>query len=189
MFRCFPFFSLLLFCSCHANERIVAAAQKQIGVTVDYDPSYVALPYPGGDVPQETGVCSDVVVRALRQLGFDLQKEVHEDMKRNFPAYPSRKLWGLRMPDKNIDHRRVPNLRTFFTRKGWAIPVTRNPADYQPGDIVTCLLGGPVTHIMIVSQRKDADGTPFCIHNIGAGVEEENCLFDFILTGHFRPEL
>jgi uncharacterized protein YijF (DUF1287 family) len=189
MFRYFPLLSLLLFCSCYANERIAQAAQKQIGVTVNYDPGYVALPYPGGDVPPETGVCSDVVVRALRQLGIDLQKEVHEDMKANFSAYPSRRLWGLKRPDKNIDHRRVPNLRTFFTRKGWRVPATRNPADYQPGDIVTCLLGDSITHIMIVSTRKAPDGTPLCIHNIGAGVEEENCLFDFTLTGHFRPKL
>lgn len=135
----------------------------------------------------ETGVCSDVIIRALRGLGLDLQKEVHEDMKRNFRHYPQR--WGLRRPDKNIDHRRVPNLECFFRRRGWQLPVTDNPADYQPGDIVTCLLGGSIPHIMIVSDRKDSEGNPLIIHNIGSGTQEEDGLFLFEPTGHYRPRL
>lgn len=178
----------LLFCAIsQAANRLPAAARLQIGVTVDYDPAYTVIPYPGGDVPLETGVCSDVVVRALRQLGLDLQKEMHEDMKRHFSAYPSRRMWKLRRPDKNIDHRRVPNQRVFFKRRGWSIPITQNPADYAPGDIVTCLIGDSIPHVMIVSDRKSAAGVPLCIHNIGAGTVEEDCLFAFTLTGHFRP--
>ena len=170
-----------------ADPRLVPLARQQIGVTVDYDPSYSIIAYPGGDVPMETGVCSDVIIRALRGLGLDLQKEVHEDMKRNFRHYPQR--WGLRRPDKNIDHRRVPNLECFFRRRGWQLPVTDNPADYQPGDIVTCLLGGSIPHIMIVSDRKDSEGNPLVIHNIGSGTQEEDGLFLFELTGHYRPRL
>ncbi len=170
-----------------ADPRLVPLARQQIGVTVDYDPSYSIIAYPGGDVPMETGVCSDVIIRALRGLGLDLQKEVHEDMKRNFRHYPQR--WGLRRPDKNIDHRRVPNLECFFRRRGWQLPVTDNPADYQPGDIVTCLLGGSIPHIMIVSDRKDSEGNPLIIHNIGSGTQEEDGLFLFELTGHYRPRL
>ncbi len=170
-----------------ADPRLVPLARQQIGVTVDYDPSYSIIAYPGGDVPMETGVCSDVIIRALRGLGLDLQKEVHEDMKRNFRHYPQR--WDLRRPDKNIDHRRVPNLECFFRRRGWQLPVTDNPADYQPGDIVTCLLGGSIPHIMIVSDRKDSEGNPLIIHNIGSGTQEEDGLFLFELTGHYRPRL
>lgn len=172
-----------------ADERLADAARRQIGVTVSYDPSYVALPYPGGDVPQETGVCTDVVIRALRQFGLDLQKEVHEDMKRHFSAYPARRNWGQKRPDRNIDHRRVPNLRTWFQRRGWALPITQNPADYHPGDIVTCLIDDTLPHIMVVSDRKSPGGTPLCIHNIGLGTEEEDCLFSFTITGHFRARL
>lgn len=178
-----PLFSL----AAEADPRLVPLARQQIGVTVDYDPSYVSLTYPGGDVPQETGVCSDVIVRALRGLGVDLQKEVHEDMKRHFRSYPQR--WGLKRPDKNIDHRRVPNLECYFRRRGWQLPVTDDPADYQPGDIVTCLLGGSIPHIMIVSDRKDRDGVPLIIHNIGSGTQEEDGLFLYEPTGHFRPKL
>lgn len=181
---------LLTLTSClFADNRLPALARQQIGVTVEYDPSYVSLKYPGGDVPQDRGVCTDVVIRAMRHLNFDLQKEVHEDMKKNFAAYPSRKNWGLKRPDKNIDHRRVPNLQTFFKRKGWSLPISQNPADYQPGDIVTCLLGDTLPHIMIVSDRKNEDGVPLIIHNIGAGTQEEDELFTHTLTGHYRPKL
>ena len=172
-----------------AAERLPDAARQQIGVTVDYDPTYTAIPYPGGDVPMETGVCSDVTVRALRVLGLDLQKEMHEDIKRNFSAYPCRRMWGQRKPDRNIDHRRVPNQEVYFKRRGWSKPVTKNPADYLPGDIVTCLIGDSIPHVMIVSDRKSEVGTPLCFHNIGMGTEEEDCLFDFTITGHFRPVL
>ena len=172
-----------------AAERLPDAARQQIGITVDYDPSYTAIPYPGGDVPMETGVCSDVTVRALRVLGLDLQKEMHEDIRRNFSAYPCRRMWGQRKPDRNIDHRRVPNQEVYFKRRGWSMPVTKNPADYLPGDIVTCLIGDSIPHVMIVSDRKSEVGTPLCFHNIGMGTAEEDCLFDFTITGHFRPVL
>lgn len=162
-------------------------ARQQIGITLIYDPTYCHLAYPGGDVPQERGVCTDVVIRAMRLKGLDLQKAVHEDMKAHFAAYP--KNWGLRRPDKNIDHRRVPNLETYFTRRGWKVPATDKAADYLPGDLVTCLLGGSLPHIMIISDRKAEDGTPLIIHNIGSGTQEEEGLFSFELTGHYRPAL
>lgn len=179
---------LLVGVSC-ADSRLPSLARQQIGVTTEYDPAYVSLSYPGGDVPQDRGVCTDVVIRAMRQLHFDLQKEVHEDMKKNFSAYPSRKNWGLKRTDKNIDHRRVPNLRTFFTRKGWSVPVSQKPADYLPGDLVTCTVAGSLPHIMIVSDRKNKDGVPLIIHNIGNGTQEEDDLFTFPITGHYRPIL
>lgn len=151
-------------------ERLAGAARRQIGVTVAYDPAYRRLAYPGGDVPVETGVCSDVIVRALRVLGRDLQREVHEDMKRDFDAYPKR--WGLKKPDPNIDHRRVPNLMTYFQRRGYARKATRRAEDYRPGDLVTWDLGGGVTHIGIVSDRKTPAGAPLILHNIGRGTRE-----------------
>lgn len=170
-----------------ADIRLPEIARKQIGVTVHYDPDYTVLPYPGGDVPRERGVCTDVVIRALRELGLDLQKAVHEDMRGNFAAYP--KLWGLKRPDRNIDHRRVPNLQTYFRRRGWELPVSDKAADYLPGDIVTCRIDAALHHIMIVSDRKASDGVPFIIHNIGAGTQEEEGLFFFPLTGHYRIRL
>lgn len=173
----------------HADDRLPELARQQIGVTVEYDPAYVSMKYPGGDVPMDRGVCTDVVIRAMRQLNFDLQKEVHEDMKKNFSSYPSKKNWGLTKTDRNIDHRRVPNLRTFFTRKGWQQPVTDNPNDYKPGDIVTCMLGGTLPHIMIVSDHQSEEGIPLIIHNIGDGTQEEDLLFAFPLNGHYRPKL
>ena len=163
---------------------LVDHARAQIGRTVSYDPAYVVLAYPGGDVPLDRGVCTDVVVRAWRGLGVDLQKLVHEDMGANFAAYP--KNWGLKRPDRNIDHRRVPNLATFLKRRGAALPVTKKAADYRPGDIVTCTVPPALPHIMIVSDQKDASGTPLVIHNIGSGAREEARLFEFPLTGHFR---
>jgi uncharacterized protein len=164
---------------------LARAARLQIGKTVRYDPSYQSLKYPNGDVPIEVGVCSDVVVRALRAFnGMDLQKLVHEDMKNNFAEYPQR--WGLKAPDKNIDHRRVPNLQTFFKRNGLALPTSRNPNDYQPNDIVTCIVPPNLPHIMIVSDRTNATGRPLIIHNIGDGTREEDRLLEFQLTGHYR---
>lgn len=179
--------ALLLSAPAWGDARLPAYARQQIGVTIHYDGAYEQIPYPGGDVPIVRGVCTDVVIRALRHLGFDLQKEVHEDMKAHFSAYP--KLWGLKRPDKNIDHRRVPNLRTFFSRRGWSLPISNNPADYLPGDLVTCTVGGHLPHIMIVSDRKSPDGTPLMIHNIGAGAQEEDALFSYPLTGHYRPKI
>ena len=164
---------------------LVSAARRQIGVTVRYVGDYQKLAYPNGDVPREQGVCVDVIIRAMRDTGRgDLQRLVHEDMKANFAAYP--KNWGLTKPDPNIDHRRVLNLQCYFKRKGYALAATKEPADYRPGDFVTCLVGVR-PHIMLVSDRKASDGkTPLVIHNIGEGVKEEDRLFAFLLTGHYR---
>jgi len=166
---------------------IVQAARSQIGKTTIYDPAYVGLKYPGGDVPIERGVCTDVVIRALRQgVGFDLQKLVSEDMRKAFNKYP--KIWGLKKTDRNIDHRRVPNLRRFFERKGWSLSVSNKKGNYLYGDLVSCSVGKR-PHIMIVSDKKAKDGTPFVIHNIGSGAQEENALFDYPITGHFRIKI
>lgn len=166
---------------------IVEAARRQIGVTVVYDSSYQKMPYPNGDIPRERGVCCDVVIRALRDArGMDLQKLVHEDMNANFLSYPSLTRWLLFKPDANIDHRRVLNLERFFGRSGWSLDVTSDVADYLPGDIVTCLIEGGLPHVMIVSDRRSQSGRPLVIHNIGAGAEEEDCLFDYEITGHHR---
>jgi uncharacterized protein YijF (DUF1287 family) len=167
------------------NVDIVAAARKQIGVTVGYDPAYRRLAYPNGDVPRTSGVCTDVIIRALRDARkVDLQKLVHEDMKGSFAKYPQN--WGLKKPDANIDHRRVPNLQCYFKRKGWSLKATKKASDYEPGDIVTVKVGGRLPHIMIVSDRKASDGTPLVIHNIGSGTKEEDVLFAYPLTGHYR---
>ncbi|WP_368501333.1 DUF1287 domain-containing protein [Alysiella sp.] len=163
------------------TPKLVQSARNQIGKTVRYDPAYTALAYPMGDVPLEKGVCTDVVIRALRGQKMDLQQLVHQDMKKNFSVYPKR--WGLKRPDPNIDHRRVPNLITFFTRQGWAVP---QKGDFQAGDIVTWELNGNrLPHIGIVSDRKNGD-TPLIIHNIGAGTQEEDILHQHTITGHFR---
>ncbi len=164
---------------------LVDAARVQVGTTVSYDPAYVAIDYPGGDVPIERGVCTDVVVRAFRALGIDLQKLVHEDMKKHFCAYPDR--WGLSKPDPNIDHRRVPNLMTCFTRRGMSLPVTQEAGDYLPGDIVSCKIPGDLDHIMLVSDTTaEATGRRMVVHNIGAGAQLADVLFEFTLTGHYR---
>jgi uncharacterized protein YijF (DUF1287 family) len=165
--------------------QLVAAARAQVGVTVGYDPAYRQLAFPGGVVPLETGVCCDVVVRALRRQGLDLQPAVHEDMRRNFARYPQK--WGLKQPDPNIDHRRVPNLACYFERRGWAEAVSTNPAAYLPGDIVTWDLGNGLVHIGIVSDRPAAASVPLVIHNIGRGAREEDILFKYKITGHYRP--
>ncbi len=152
---------------------------------VTYDPSYFSIDYPNGDIPKDKGVCADVIIRAFRKIGIDLQKEVHEDMKKNFNAYPN--LWGLKTTDKNIDHRRVPNLMTFFKRKGTVKPITNKPSDYLPGDIVCWNLGGGITHIGIVVNKKSRDGKRFLIvHNIGEGQVLADCLFDYKIIGHYR---
>ena len=178
----------LVSCQAAPEEKphpLVEAARKQIGVTTEYDGSYVSLSYPGGDVPSHTGVCTDVLIRALRSAyGADLQKLVHLDMKANFSRYPTR--WGLKRPDRNIDHRRVPNLRTYLKRHHTTLPLGKNPAKFLPGDIVTCTVSGKLPHIMIVSSRKAADGTPLVIHNIGSGTREQNDLFTYPLTAHYR---
>lgn len=151
---------------------------------VSYDPSYFQLSYPNGDVPSNKGVCTDVVIRAYRKVGVDLQKAVHEDMQKRFSEYP--KIWGLKQPDKNIDHRRVPNLMTFFGTYGTSKPITTNPKDYAPGDIVCWHLSGAVTHIGIVSNKKSTHGERYLIiHNIGAGQVLEDCLFSYKIIGHY----
>lgn len=165
-------------------DRLVKAAMERTTHSVRYDPAYVALAYPGGDVPEGTGVCTDEVIRSYRALGFDLQKLVHEDMRRAFGAYPQ--AWGLKSTDKNIDHRRVPNLQTFFKRKGASLPVTQNAADYKPGDLITCTVAGRLPHIAIVVPAPDGGERPWIVHNIGQGPKCEDRLFEFPLTGHYR---
>jgi len=163
-----------------ADSALTLTKQK-----VQYDPVYRAIDYPNGDVPADKGVCTDVVIRAYRKLGIDLQKEVHEDMKANFNSYPRH--WGLKRPDKNIDHRRVPNLMTFFSRKGTVLRISSEAADYHPGDLVCWDLGGGITHIGIVSRKKSDDGKQLkIVHNIGRGQVLEDCLFQFRIIGHYR---
>jgi hypothetical protein len=166
-------------------ERVIAAAVAQTARPTRYDGGYRRLAYPGGDVPAEIGVCTDVVIRAYRAAGVDLQQRVHEDMTRAFGAYP--KLWGLQRPDASIDHRRVPNLQTYFLRKGAAAAATSDPRDYAAGDLVTWMLPGNVPHIGIVTDRWTADGRrPLIVHNIGNGPEMEDMLLSFRITGHYR---
>ncbi|WP_339337366.1 MULTISPECIES: DUF1287 domain-containing protein [unclassified Croceitalea] len=151
---------------------------------VKYDPSYFSISYPNGDVPKDKGVCTDVIIRAYRKLNIDLQKEVHEDMLANFSKYP--KIWGLRNTDKNIDHRRVPNLMVFFERFGEVKSISNKAQDYHPGDIVCWNLGGAITHIGIVSDKKSSDSRNLIVHNIGAGQVLQDCLFDYKIIGHYR---
>lgn len=155
---------------------------------VIYDPSYFSIDYPNGDVPSDKGVCIDVIIRAYRKIGIDLQKEVHQDMKANFSLYPQN--WGLRTTDKNIDHRRVPNLMTFFKRNGTEKPITAQPMSYLPGDVVCWSLGNGLTHTGIVVNKKSQDGKRnLIVHNIGAGQVLEDCLFKFEIIGHYRYPL
>jgi uncharacterized protein YijF (DUF1287 family) len=164
---------------------VIEAANDQIGKTTTYDPSYQKLDYPNGDVPIETGVCSDVIIRAFRKANVDLQKDVHEDMKSNFSAYPTK--WGLKSPDANIDHRRVPNLETFFARKGKSQTITSRSEDFQPGDLVTWDLGTGQDHIGMVTNVWYKPSQRFLIvHNIGAGTRMEDVLFAWKITGHYR---
>ncbi len=185
-------FILLLFCCniciSQSDVQVLNLSQAALQLTnqkVTYDPSYFSIDYPNGDVPSGKGVCTDVVIRAYRKLGTDLQKEVHEDMKANFSLYP--KIWGLKSTDKNIDHRRVPNLMTYFKRQGVEKPITKNANDYLPGDVVCWNLRGAITHIGIVVNKKSKDGKRnLIVHNIGAGQVLEDCLFDFKIIGHYR---
>ncbi len=165
-------------------RHLVSAAIERIHHTVRYDPAYVRIPYPGGDVPADTGVCTDEIIRSYRAVGVDLQKEVHADMEQNFSLYPRK--WIRAQPDSNIDHRRVANLMIFFQRKGEPLPVTGFPADYSPGDLVTYDLGGNVPHIGIVVDRKGASGRYMIVHNIGQGPRMEDVLFNWKITGHYR---
>jgi uncharacterized protein YijF (DUF1287 family) len=164
---------------------IIDGTVDQVGKTTSYDPSYQKLDYPNGDVPLETGVCSDVIVRAFRKGGIDLQKDVHEDMKGNFSAYPTR--WGLKGTDANIDHRRVPNLQTYFTRKGKSLATSTSSEDFLPGDVVTWDLGGGVDHVgVVVNVWSKPTQRYLIVHNIGAGTLMEDVLFAWKITGHYR---
>lgn len=186
--RIFFFFGFLL-CAATAQAdntfgiKLAKSAEKQIGVTLSYDPAYRRITYPGGDAPKETGVCTDVVIRAYRDQGVDLQKEIHEDMRAHFSAYP--KIWGLKHTDPNIDHRRVQNIQAFMKRHGKTLP---NNRDFQPGDIVTWNLkdNGTLAHIGIIAAGKSRDGTPLVIHNINSGAQKENMLYTYTITGHYR---
>jgi uncharacterized protein len=168
-------------------NKLSEAALELTQVQVTYDPGYFRIPYPNGDLPANKGVCTDVIIRAYRKLGIDLQKEVHEDMKMNFSVYP--KYWGLPRPDRNIDHRRVPNLMRFFSRHGIIKPVTGDPKDYLPGDLVCWNLGGGITHIGLVVNLKSPDGQRnMIVHNIGGGQVLADCLFQFRIIGHYFYE-
>jgi uncharacterized protein YijF (DUF1287 family) len=165
-------------------DALVAAAVEQTRHQITYDGSYRVIPYPNGDVPGNIGVCTDVVIRAYRAVGIDLQRLVHEDMRSAFSSYPA--LWGLKRPDPNIDHRRVPNLQTFLRRQGAELPRSRNGADYQAGEVVTWMLPGSLPHIGLVSSTRASSGRLMMVHNIGSGPQLEDMLFDYSVTGHFR---
>jgi uncharacterized protein YijF (DUF1287 family) len=166
-------------------KQVIDGAIDQIGKTTSYDASYQSIEYPNGDVPLETGVCSDVIVRAFRKGGIDLQKEIHEDMKDNFSAYPTR--WGLSQTDANIDHRRVPNLQTFFTRKGKSLSTGGSSDNFLPGDIVTWDLGGGIDHVgLVVNVWYKPSQRYLIVHNIGVGTRMEDVLFAWKVTGHYR---
>jgi uncharacterized protein len=168
-----------------AIKKLLASAREQSTITKSYDPRYVQIAYPGGDVPRETGVCSDVIIRAFRAVDIDLQKLVHEDMTKNFVVYPRK--WNLARPDTNIDHRRVPNLMMYFSRAGKALPIVENAQHFQAGDIVAWDLGTGQTHIGIVSDvRKLFAQRSLIFHNIGAGVQHEDVLFKWRVIGHYR---
>ncbi|PKM43687.1 MAG: DUF1287 domain-containing protein [Gammaproteobacteria bacterium HGW-Gammaproteobacteria-1] len=167
------------------TRSLVDAARERTARPEIYDGSYRTIAYPMGDVPDDRGVCTDVVIRAYRKVKIDLQVLVHEDMRENFSAYP--KLWGLSKPDRNIDHRRVPNLQTYFQRAGASLPISRLPTDYKPGNLVTWMLPGNLPHIGIVSDRiVPGTSRPTIIHNIGSGTTEEDVLFTYPITGHYR---
>jgi uncharacterized protein len=168
-------------------QRLSDAAVERTHHQVRYDPAYVRIPYPGGDVPADTGVCTDEVIRSYRAVGVDLQKEVHQDMIQNFSAYPRRWQSPRANPDPNIDHRRVPNLMVFFSRKGESLRITNRSEDYSPGDLVSWDLGGGVPHIgIVVDRRSPQSGRYMVVHNIGQGPQMEDVLFDWKITGHYR---
>lgn len=187
----FLLYSLALF-AFHAqassfDDDIVNALIYRTTQPVTYDGAYHKLEYPGGDVPANIGVCTDVLIRAYRQLGVDLQKLVHEDMQDNFRAYPSKRIWGLTKPDKNIDHRRVPNLQVYFERHAKVLTKSLNAVDYKAGDIVTWMLPGNLPHIgMVVNEIAQGSGNPLIVHNIGRGPEMSDMLFAYTITGHYR---
>jgi uncharacterized protein len=169
------------------TQRLVAAAIERTHHVVRYDPAYVRIPYPGGDVPANTGVCTDEIIRSYRSAGVDLQKEVHEDMAQNFNLYPRKWRWLTSGPDSNIDHRRVPNLMVFFARKGESLALSARAEDYAPGDVVTWDLGGGVPHVgLVVDQKSAPSGRYMIVHNVGQGPRMEDVLFNWKITGHYR---
>ena len=171
----------------NTSDKLVTAALERLNHQVRYDGAYVKLDYPMGDVSADTGVCTDVIIRSYRQIGIDLQKLVHEDMRGYFAQYPSKRIWGLTRTDRNIDHRRVPNLQTFFKRHGQSLPVTNNGADYKAGELVTWMVNGNLPHIGIVVKQRSTDGKrPLIVHNIGRGPELQDMLFNYPITGHYH---
>ncbi|MFK7843927.1 MAG: DUF1287 domain-containing protein [Rhodothermales bacterium] len=168
---------------------LVEAAIERTKHDVRYDGSYLSISYPNGDVPANIGVCTDVIIRSYRAIGTDLQVLVHEDMAQNFSAYPSKRIWGLNTTDRNIDHRRVPNLQVFFSRHGESLPISDKSRDYAPGDIVSWMLPGNLPHIGIVTdQVSTSTGNPLIAHNIGMGPKLNDILFAYKITGHYRYE-
>ena len=169
------------------EEDIVSALLEWTTNDVAYDGSYRSIGYPGGDVPENVGVCTDVIIRSYRKLGIDLQKLVHEDMQNNFTLYPSKRIWGLNKPDKNIDHRRVPNLQAYFERHANVLSKSNKVSDYKTGDIVTWMLPGNLPHIgMVINESSQDTGNPLIVHNIGRGPQKSDMLFDYKITGHYR---
>ncbi len=169
------------------SKDLASAALERTSKNVTYDGVYIPIPYPNGDVPENIGVCTDVVIRSYRALGVDLQRLVHEDMRSNFSKYPSKRIWGLANTDKNIDHRRVPNLREFFSRHGESLAISQKPGDYVKGDIISWVLPGNLPHIGIVSDKlSSTTGNPMIVHNIGSGPKLEDMLFKYKITGHYR---
>lgn len=169
------------------SQKLVEAVKERTSHDVKYDGAYISISYPNGDVPSDSGVCTDVIIRSYRKVGIDLQKEVHEDMSKSFDQYPSNRMWGLTRPDKNIDHRRVPNLQTFFKRYGMSLIVSQSAEDYRAGDLVTWMLPGNLPHIGIVIDEKSSDGKrPLIVHNIGQGPKTNDMIFSYKITGHYR---
>lgn len=164
--------------------KLSEAAISIIDPSIAYDPTYYKLTYPNGDIPSNKGVCTDVIIRSYRKLGIDLQKKVHEDMVKNFSIYP--KKWGLKKPDTNIDHRRVPNLEVFFTRSGKKLKISQNKNDYKTGEIITWMINGKLPHIGIITHKKSSNGNPLIVHNVGGGQVLEDCLFNYAIVGHFK---
>jgi uncharacterized protein YijF (DUF1287 family) len=193
--KAFVLLALLVSCNwsiAHAqtvgfSEQLVNAAKERLKHTVRYDGRYLKLDYPNGDVPDNIGVCTDVVIRSYRALNIDLQELVHEDMKANFDKYPSKRIWGMTKPDTNIDHRRVPNLQAFFERQGASLLISNKSEDYLPGDLVTWMLSGNLPHIGIVVDEKSPEtGNYMIVHNIGSGPKMDDILFSYDISGHYR---
>ena len=195
---------VILFCSCSQKEKnktlsftvkrttntfeekLSEAAISIIDPSIDYDPAYFSIKYPNGDIPENKGVCTDVIIRCYRKLNIDLQKEVHEDMAANFSEYPNLKKWGMTKTDTNIDHRRVPNLEVFFERKGIKLPVSEDAKDYKTGEIVTWMINEKLPHIGIITNKKSEDGKRnLIVHNVGGGQVLEDCLFEYKIVGHY----